>query len=108
MSMKWHPDRNPNEDVTSIMQDINEAYAILKDKSKRDRYDLEYAIFYQENNKQESESEERNGKDSPNEWSYDYEVKDEHLKEDINNARAYAKSLVEDFLKTLKNLRLRP
>ena len=71
MSMKWHPDRNPNEDVTSIMQDINEAYAILKDKSKRDRYDLEYAIFYQENNKQESESEERNGKDSPNEWSYD-------------------------------------
>ena len=102
MSMKWHPDRNPNEDVTSIMQDINEAYAILKDKSKRDRYDLEYAIFYQENNKQESESEERNGKDSPNEWSYDYEVKDEHLKEDINNARAYAKSLVEDFLKTLK------
>lgn len=29
MSMKWHPDKNPNVDVTSVMQDINEAYAIL-------------------------------------------------------------------------------
>ena len=35
MSIKWHPDKNPNVNVTSIMQDINEAYAILKDEEKR-------------------------------------------------------------------------
>lgn len=37
-SMKWHPDRNPGLDVTAMMQDINEAYAILKDELKRERY----------------------------------------------------------------------
>lgn len=45
MSMKWHPDKNPDADVTSMMQDINEAYAILKNKEKRHRYDQEYALF---------------------------------------------------------------
>lgn len=35
MSKKWHPDINPGMDVTSIMQDINEAYAILKDENKK-------------------------------------------------------------------------
>ena len=46
MSMKWHPDKNPGTDVTNIMQDINEAYAILKDTNKRERYNQEYDIFY--------------------------------------------------------------
>ncbi len=35
MSKKWHPDMNPNVDVKHKMQDINEAYAILKDYSKK-------------------------------------------------------------------------
>ena len=34
-ALRWHPDRHPNMDVKSIMQDINEAYAILKDPRKR-------------------------------------------------------------------------
>ena len=46
MSIKWHPDKNPNSDVTSIMQDINEAYAILKDEEKRERYNKEYDVFF--------------------------------------------------------------
>ena len=33
-SKKWHPDVNPGKDTTQIMQDINEAYAILKDETK--------------------------------------------------------------------------
>ena len=33
-AIRWHPDRNPGIDVTNIMQDINEAYAILKDPIK--------------------------------------------------------------------------
>ena len=32
MSMQWHPDKNPETDVTEIMQNINEAYAIVNEK----------------------------------------------------------------------------
>ena len=45
MSLKWHPDKNPGVDVTSIMQDINEAYKILNDDICRARYDNEYKEF---------------------------------------------------------------
>ena len=41
MSLKWHPDRNPDKDVTEIMQDINEAYSILYDDTSRSKYDKE-------------------------------------------------------------------
>ena len=44
-ALRWHPDRHPNMDVKSIMQDINEAYAILKDPRKRARYDEEYKFL---------------------------------------------------------------
>ncbi len=106
MSMKWHPDRNPNSDVKSMMQDINEAYAILKDEEKKARYDQEYAIFNRDfvaNSNISSDSQEEKQRKEPNDdWNYDYEVKDGHLKEDINNAREYAKSLVEEFLKSFR------
>ena len=39
LSKKWHPDLNPGQDVSQKMQDINEAYAILKDSVKKGRYD---------------------------------------------------------------------
>jgi len=41
-SKKWHPDKNIGEDVTSIMQDINEAYDVLKKFHKRQEYDIWY------------------------------------------------------------------
>ena len=28
MSIRWHPDKNPNTDTTQQMIDVNEAYAI--------------------------------------------------------------------------------
>ena len=34
LSKKWHPDVNPDAEVTSKMQDINEAYCVLKDAEK--------------------------------------------------------------------------
>jgi len=34
LALRWHPDRNPGVDVTKVMQDINEAYYILKDERK--------------------------------------------------------------------------
>lgn len=42
LSKRWHPDINPGLDTTSIMQDINEAYFILRDSSMRVKYDAEY------------------------------------------------------------------
>ena len=50
-AIKWHPDRNPGTDTTLRMQEINEAYLILKDKEARERYNIEYGKFsqYQEN-----------------------------------------------------------
>ena len=42
LSKRWHPDVNPGLDTTAIMQDINEAYYILKDSAMRVRYDAEY------------------------------------------------------------------
>ena len=95
LSKKWHPDLNPEKDVTRKMQDINEAYAILKDPVKKERYDFEYdncykATLTKHEEKQKTESRQ------------EYEVHDEHLKQDINEAREYAEDLVAEFFKSLK------
>ena len=98
MSKKWHPDKNPGIDVTSIMQDINEAYRILNDDISRSRYDKEYQIF---NNERMAQTVVREASYS-NSWNYEYEVNDEDLKQDINEARTYAKNLVDEFFRELK------
>lgn len=95
MSLKWHPDKNPGIDVTDIMQDINEAYAILRDEDKRARYDKEYANFYKSKYQYNTATK---VSDANNDWTYDYDVQDEHLKEDIESARKYAEELVKEFL----------
>lgn len=93
-SMKYHPDRNPGKDTTSQMQDINEAYAILKDDDKRSRYDQEYSRFKQTTT-QTSEP-------APTSWTYSYDIKDESVKRDVDDAREYARNLVEEFMESLK------
>lgn len=98
LSLKWHPDKNPGVDVTSMMQDINEAYKILNDDLSRERYDKEYREF----NKQREQCQTSIHKSESDSWNYNYEVRDEDLKNDINNARAYAKDLVDEFFKSLK------
>lgn len=37
--MKYHPDRNPDPDATEKMKEINEAFAVLSDPVKRQKYD---------------------------------------------------------------------
>ena len=99
-SKKWHPDVNQNIDTTQMMQDINEAYAILKDETKRARYDAEYIEF---NRQKKNEHQSSASKTTENTWSYNYDVKDENLRQDINNARQYAKDLVDEFFASLRN-----
>jgi DnaJ-class molecular chaperone len=41
LSLKYHPDRNPNEEAKSIFQSIGEAYETLSDSAKRNQYDME-------------------------------------------------------------------
>lgn len=98
MSKKWHPDVNPEKDVTSVMQDINEAYAILCDEDKRVRYDREYQIFMSSFDQNEYKVDIQDQAS----WDYDYDIKDECLKTDINAARQYAKKLVDEFMESFK------
>ena len=98
LSLQWHPDKNPGVDETSMMQDINEAYKILNDDISRTRYDKEYREF----NKQRESCQMSSYTTESKSWNYEYDVHDEDLKNDINNARAYAKDLVDEFLKSLK------
>lgn len=98
LSLKWHPDRNPCADVKSIMQDINEAYKILKDEICRSRYDKEYYAFVREREQYSVKPQEAKTES----WNYNYEVNDNDLRNDINEARVYAKNIVEEFFKDLK------
>ena len=100
-SKKWHPDLNPGKDVTQMMQDINEAYAILKDPDKKVRYDHEYDTYYraERDTHKASYAAETIHEE---EWQREYDVHDEHLREDINEARRYAEDLVAEFFKSLK------
>ena len=97
LSKKWHPDLNPGQDVTQKMQDINEAYAILKDSVKKGRYDNEYDNYYHNRYAPHGETD-----DVCREYNQEYEVHDEHLKQDIQEARKYAADLVKEFLDSLK------
>lgn len=98
MSLRWHPDKNPNKDVTHIMQDINEAYMILKDDVSRARYDREYQQFARQREIVKPKQQDTRSES----WDYDFDVDDEDLKNDINEARENAKDLVDKFFKSLK------
>lgn len=41
LSLQYHPDRNPDESAKEKIQEINAAYEILGDDSKRKQYDME-------------------------------------------------------------------
>lgn len=99
MSLRWHPDKNPNVDVTDIMQIINEAYKILSDVVSKERYDKEYFIFSEQKNQNKVRVYE-----SPDPWTWNYDIKDEKLKDDISFARAYAKELVDEFFAELRGV----
>lgn len=105
LSKKWHPDVNPDAEVTSKMQDINEAYCVLKDAEKRRRYDEEYERFkqfQQTTNKTNSYNTSSTTTSSSKSHYYDYNVNDESVWNDMESARTEAARLVREFLNNLK------
>lgn len=107
---KWHPDVNKGEEATSRMQDINEAYLILKDSIKRARYDVEYNKFnsFKQSHipqvkKQTNESNNSYNSQSKRTYNYnDYEINDDYVKKDIENARRTAQRYVDELTKSIK------
>ena len=102
-SLQWHPDKNPGRDTTIEMQDINEAYAILKDAEKRRRYDVEYEVFVSSIHDCEVYSGGFREESAHGKWSYDYEVKDQKVADDIKEARRYARELIDEFKRSFKS-----
>ena len=106
LSKKWHPDVNPNVDMTSMMQDINEAYYILKNEEKRHRYDEEYNRFkyFRQTfiNQMRNNHSSAYARSSSKSYYYDYTVRDEKVWNDMETARTEAIKLVKEFLNNLK------
>jgi len=100
LALRWHPDRNPGVDVTKVMQDINEAYYILKDEEKRKRFDIEYSKFTSQRDAMPHQDDDTN--ESTEKWHYNYDVQDENVAHDINEAREYAKNIVAEFMNSFK------
>ena len=45
--MMYHPDLNPNQSNTLILQEINEAFEVLSDKEKKKEYDIQLYYYIQ-------------------------------------------------------------
>jgi DnaJ-class molecular chaperone len=39
LAKRYHPDRGASPEAAALMAELNEAYAVLSDRAKRDRYD---------------------------------------------------------------------
>jgi len=111
-ALKWHPDRNPGVDTTHRMQQINEAYLILKDTEARQLYDKEYQRYkeYQrqtsasqeqrrhQRHQQESQSQARQEQQKSYSETFEdssYQVFDETLNKWMSNARKQAVNLAK-------------
>ena len=95
----WHPDKNPGTDTTKRMQEINEAYLILKDVEARQRYDIEYRRFNEfkkRHTKRREERKEEKGENNSEQRGYpEYNVADEILFKWMTNAQRQAFDLAK-------------
>jgi len=112
-ALKWHPDRNIGIDTTIKMQEINEAYLILKDIEARERYIIEYRRFkqYQSQKKKEYKEKRKYSKEETyssqsektNHYS-DFDINDEILNKWMNNAKQQAVDLAKQTIKDFKGM----
>ncbi len=117
-AIKWHPDRNQGSDTTLHMQEINEAYLILKDKEARARYDVEYNKFkhyqvqkrqsekkHEKSNKEDWQKQQQKQQQSRHEYAYqDYKVEDDLLAKWMENAKKQAVELAIQTIKDFKGV----
>ena len=116
-AIKWHPDRNQGIDTTLRMQEINEAYLILKDKEARTRYDIEYNKFKQhqerqqknttENEKAKSESQHKHQEEKQSNRQYEYsdfKVEDDLLEKWMANAKRQSVELAKQTIRDFKGV----
>lgn len=117
-AVRWHPDMNPGQDTTVRMQQINEAYLILKDAEARTLYDREYARFKQHREQKAYSQRETSAKtgadqrgrkehapEQERQYEYaDYHVYDELLKKWMNNARLQAVDLAIRTIRDFKDI----
>lgn len=96
-ALRWHPDKNKGINTTAKMQEINEAYLILKDKEARERYDIQYRLFKQK------VSSTHNPENSyvPNN-DVNFESTDEVLKKWMDNAQKQSVSLAQQLIIELR------
>ncbi len=97
-AFKWHPDKNSGIDTTAKMQDINEAYLILKDREARDLYNVTYRKYKQSFASQESNPKEESQKQK------DFVVEDETLKKWMENAHKQAVNLAKQMMEEFTDL----
>lgn len=103
-AIKWHPDKNAGKDTTVQMQNINEAYLILRDAEARLRYDLEYSKFrLRQTHKNKSTTADKTNNYESKEPKPDnsYTVEDELLKKWMENAKRQAVDLAKATLDDL-------
>ena len=96
-AIRWHPDRNEGLDTTSKMQEINEAYLILKDKEARERYNIQYRIFKQQTDFVVSSVDVHKVKNETK-----FENTDEILKKWMNNAQQQSVGLTQQLIIELR------
>lgn len=100
--IRWHPDKNSAINTTQRMQDINQAYLILKDPEARSRYDKEYLIFktFLKNHFYEQETKDTKYthiKRAPKEDAFsDYNFNDKVLEKWMDNAKRQAHQMAKD------------
>lgn len=123
-ALKWHPDKNPGRDTTHIMQEINEAYLILKDTEAREHYNREYLRFkqFKEQKEQQKKKQEQayqheesrkrqreyhqayEEKKSQQTEHADFKVEDDLLKKWMENAKRQAVDLAKQSIEDLKGM----
>jgi len=105
--LKWHPDKNQDVDTTDQMQDIIEAYLLLKDDDARERYNRAYFKFRNIQNEYPKERSTHNGTttdhgDKVYESESTYVPSDDILRKWMENAKLQAMKMKQDVIDEFK------
>lgn len=92
LARKYHPDTNQSSNATQRMQEINEAYEILKDQVKRARYDQEQSFNTPDSDKDSKSDEQRRKEQADSEKR---RAQEERAKKEKESSEQYRKEQSE-------------